>query len=224
VHCHVWNSKDGAVCLRCVELAWFALISHSMLFLLERVRVVRAPFVERKRDAIWIIGATVTVCGYSSIMGFEFVAPEADLSRVDGECRIGIQPSGAIAMMVLDTVLNVVLTSIFVWQLRPAISSFLIRQSNCMQGTSEQQKRSSTTRLFQWEQQGLWSARRSTSENNLRIMVIRNIIGSTLILVNTIVNNAIFLTWAFARMSHACLLMCLTDSKFEVTLLHILHG
>jgi hypothetical protein len=184
------------------------------MFLLERVRVIRAPFIERKHDAIWIIGAIVVICGYPSIMGYEFIAPEADLSRIDGVCRIGIEPGGAIAMLVLDTVLNVVLTSIFVWQLRPAISTFFIRQSNRRQGTMGGQ--SSMAKLFHWEQQGLWSGRRSSSENSLRIMVLRNLIGSALILANTVVNNVIFLTRSFARMSHACLLMCLTDSKFDV--------
>ncbi|KAH7391127.1 hypothetical protein DE146DRAFT_663561 [Phaeosphaeria sp. MPI-PUGE-AT-0046c] len=190
------------------------------LFLLERVRIIRAPFVERGRDPLWIIGATTTICGYTIIMGLELIAPQATNSRVDGICRIGIQPHAAIAMLVLDTVLNVTLTSIFVWQLRPAITSLPHRLSNHAPSRMRNCRLLSMSRVLEWKNSTYGGAGRSTSENNVRLMIIRNIVGSILLLMNTIANNAIFLTWSFARMSHACFLMCLTDLVLGMLITH----
>lgn len=186
------------------------------LFLLERVRIMRAPFVERSQDTLWIIGAITTICGYMIIMGLELIAPEAKNSRTDGTCKIGIQPHAAMAMLVLDTVLNVTLTGIFVWQLRPAIMSLPHHRLS----SYRPEKSLSITRILEWKRSGYGGAGRSTSENNLRLMLIRNIIGSILLLMNTIANNAIFLTWPYARMSHACLLMCLTDIVLGMLITH----
>jgi hypothetical protein len=177
------------------------LIGHRALFLLERVRIIRAPFLERSRDYIWIIGAIITICGYAGLAAFQFIAPRAALSRADGICRIGIQPAAAETMIVFDIALNITLTGIFIWQLRKSFSA-LIKRSPKKVG---QRRRSA------W-QHGLSSTGISSSENNLRLMLIRNLVGCVLLMINTIVNKATFLTKDFAMMAHACLLMCLTDS------------
>lgn len=182
------------------------------LFLLERVRIVRAPFVKRTRDPIWIVGGIATICGYTAVMGVEYVAPEAELSRIDGICRIGIQPEAAIAMIALDTSVNVILTGIFIWQLRPAAVS-LVRHPGHV--TTRARRTSSLSWMLKREENGLSSTGRSLSEKNLNAMLVRNVVASILLLLNTVIPNIIFLTWPAARMSHACLLLCLTDSKFD---------
>lgn len=141
------------------------------------------------------------------------MAPEAELSRVDGICRIGIQPKAAIAMLVLDTSLNVILTGIFIWQLRPAAVSLIRHHPSLV--TTRAKRRSSLLWMLKREENGLSSAGRSLSEKNLNAMLIRNVIASVLLLLNTIIPRTIFLTWRPARMSHACLLLCLTDSKYN---------
>ncbi|KAI4604649.1 hypothetical protein J4E80_010972 [Alternaria sp. BMP 0032] len=56
-------------------------------------------------------------------MGWQFVNPMAILNHQTGECRIGIERPATIAIIVLDILMNTVLTGIFVWQLRPALGS-----------------------------------------------------------------------------------------------------
>jgi hypothetical protein len=189
-----------------------SLIYHRALFLLERVRIVRAPFLERSRDYVWITGTVMTICGYAGILAFEFEAPMAALSLETGICRIGIQPAAAETLVVFDTALNITLTGIFIWQLRMSFGSPINRSPSNTHNTV-QQPRKSICRLPTWEKHGLGSTGRSSSENNLRLMLMRNVIGCVLLMVNTIVNQATFLTRSFATMAHACLLMCLTDSK-----------
>jgi hypothetical protein len=180
---------------------------HRALFLLERVRIVRAPFLERSRDYIWITGAVTTICGYPALLCYELVRPRAVLSREDGICRIGALPVTSETMMAFDVAINVTFTVAFVWQLRKLFSS-PITQSPSTGGL----RRTSLHPLPVWEKYGL-STGRTSSENNLRLMLIRNVIGSVLILITTVTNVVTFLTRGFAMMAHACLLMCLTDSK-----------
>lgn len=59
------------------------------LFLLERVHIVRAPFVDRVRDPIYALGAILTIGGFAAVMAYQCIDPTAELSREDGICRIG---------------------------------------------------------------------------------------------------------------------------------------
>ena len=171
------------------------LIPHRYLFLLERVHVVRAPFVDRIRDPVWVIGAILIMIGFVVVTAFESISPRSELSRVDGVCRIGIQPHSGYALIALDTTINLVLTGIFIWQLRPALGVSVIpwlpnRTSGSGSG---------------------WKA----SQRNVKAMLLRNVLGTSLLLCTTITNNTLFLTRPFAVYSHACQLMCVTDSKYE---------
>lgn len=176
---------------------------------------MRSPFIERKRDPIWIGGTIATICGYLGVTAFEYVKPESELSRVDGLCRIGIQPNAAIGVIVLDTGFNLLLTMIFIQQLRPAVGSAAHRSMSDARTGNIHRRSPSISRLLSFEESGLGGSGRTSAENGLRVMLFRNLAGSVLLLLNTIVPNVIFLTWDFARWSHTCQLMCLTDSKLH---------
>jgi hypothetical protein len=200
------------------------LTDNRTLFLLERVRIVRAPFIERKRDLVWTIGSIMTIGGYLVLMGLEFIAPESDLSRVDGNCRIGIQPGAAVGVIVLDSILNIILTGIFVRQLRPKVGSVLQQSLGQVHGSARQRRSPSISRLLNLEEHGLLSSGRTSAESNLRSMIIRNVIGSVLLLLNTVVPNIVFLAWPNARLGHACSILCLTDSMSSSPYPHARHS
>ncbi|KAF3002456.1 hypothetical protein E8E13_004931 [Curvularia kusanoi] len=153
------------------------------LFLLERVHVLRAPFVDRLRDPVWVIGVILTVGGYAGIMGFQFMSPRADLSRVDGVCRIGIQPDAGLAIITLDTTINLALTVIFIWQLRPTLGkSILPWSSNRHPNLASESRGRSPWRPFrarsnnnQREVSSAWLA----SHRSVRAMLMRNVIADT---------------------------------------------
>lgn len=210
----VWIGENCAVSNWAYLSTSSTLTAFSNLFLLERIRIVRAPFVDRIRDTFWVIGCTIIVGGWLAIMGTEMISPTAVLSRETGLCRIGIDPQAGMAVIVFDTLIGAVTTCIFVWQLRPIFATdleegkpnrprwarlwvynwLLCRQRECEEAT---QPKSS----------------RSVSKRTMKNMVIMNVIASIIILLNTILNNAIFLSQPWATKSHACQLMCLTDSK-----------
>ncbi|KAF2820281.1 hypothetical protein CC86DRAFT_252227, partial [Ophiobolus disseminans] len=183
------------------------------LFLLERVYIVRAPFVKRTRDPVWVTGACITIAGYGGVMGWQYVRPGARLSRDDGICWIGIQSEAAAAFVILDIVTTVVLTFIFVWHLRRTITSSADWSQRYGYGIHREEDRPSVfRRLFsQNRRDAERSYRTRLPRANFRFMLVRNIIASVILLVDTIVNKAIFISWGWAKMGHACLLMCLTD-------------
>jgi hypothetical protein len=182
------------------------------LFLLERVHIVRAPFVDRIRDRLYVIGGVFTTGSYLALMAWQFVNPMAILDHQTGACKIGIEPPAAIAIIVLDILINTVLTGIFVWQLRPALGSAAPRIRSLASDTGCTETDSSARGLKRWLKR---TRRAISSRNDLRVMLIRNVVGSGFMLFVTLCNNSLFLSWDFAKMSHACLLMCLTDSKLK---------
>jgi hypothetical protein len=156
----------------------------------------------------------LSVGGFAIIIGYSYVAPMAALSRVDGICRIGIQHDASIAIIALDTAISLALTGIFVWQLRSTLGSVMVWPSSRTSKASSQQAGKSLLNVIRGKKNDHEQSVRATSQHNLRIMLIRNVVGSSLILCATIANNAIFTTREFASYSHACQLMCLTDSKY----------
>ncbi|KAF1944610.1 hypothetical protein EJ02DRAFT_83860 [Clathrospora elynae] len=202
------QSQCKAVIRTCILLYGASKIA-LYLFLLERVHIARAPFVDRRRDWIYIIGVLLTVGGFVGIVAWELVNPMASMSP-SGECRIGIEAGAAVAVMVLDTVINLVLTVIFVWQLRPVmkwVTPAIPGYGNDATGTK---RRISIQGFLGWTQDAP-KLLRTSSRPGLRVMLIRNIFGSSTLLVATMINNGLFLKCYFARMGHACLLMCLSD-------------
>lgn len=158
-------------------------------------------------------GAIFAVCGYVGIMGGQYANPRSELSRTDGICRIGIQADAAIAVTVFDTVMNFSLTAMFLWQMRPALK-------NLANGFGHNATLSTQEKRMRWpirsvQAEGLvgQTPMNTLAHKNVQCMLIRNVVGSALLLVNVIVNNAVFIRYSFAKMAHACLLMCLTDSE-----------
>lgn len=187
--------------------------SIRYLFLLERIHVVRAPFVDRRRDPIYVVGAVLTTGGFIGIMSWQFINPTAELSRKDGECRIGIQPGAAIAIIVLDSVINFVLTGVFVWQLQPAMASALPKLRS-ITSASNKEATSPVVGSSSWKKR-VRDFIQGSSLSDVRLMMVRNVVGSGMILTVTLINNGLFLTRAFAKLGHACMLMCLGDGKLS---------
>ncbi|KAF1922955.1 uncharacterized protein M421DRAFT_408003 [Didymella exigua CBS 183.55] len=62
------------------------------IFLLERARVARAPFVSRLKDRVWLLGIFIICGGFGTIAIIGYTSPVVEL---DGRCRIGLPPTSA---------------------------------------------------------------------------------------------------------------------------------
>jgi hypothetical protein len=166
------------------------------MFWLERVRIVRAPFIDRFRDPIWIVGMILIFGGFVTMTGCEFISPRAFLSHVDGSCTIGIHPTYATAVIAVDTFFNFLLMGIFILQFRPADGFAACKPVMC-KVTRETDNRTSSIR--------------ASLHRDLRRMLVKNVVGSIFMLLATAVNNILFITQEWANESHSCQLLCLSD-------------
>lgn len=227
LHCHVriWQNRTVRFALIPTHTSNTILKLCSYLFLVERVHIVRAPFAHRFRDPVWVFGVLITVGGLGSIVGVEYIAPRSSISPGDGQCQMGIVPKTAIAIMAFDMGIGAILTGIFVWIMR---SSFWPVGSMAMQPTSASdhdrrsgQKRWSRRLTRCSSRSGLGEERKKkarsekTSREQLKGMLWRNIIGSTIALAATVANNLIFLVWKHAGRSYVCFLACMIDGTFD---------
>lgn len=151
-------------------------------------------------------------------MGYQYKAPMAELSSTTGGCRIGIQPEAAIAIIVIDTTINVVLTALFVWQLRPALKPTPHLTSWYPCSSRSEQLLIKEDRTVCGLKVGTSKLRRICARSNMRIMLVRNVVGSSLLLLITIANNALFLARPSTKTRNTCLLMCLSDGELELPL------
>ncbi|OCK98041.1 uncharacterized protein K441DRAFT_740930, partial [Cenococcum geophilum 1.58] len=62
---------------------------NTYILLVERAHVLRAPYLRRAHDWIWLARMIVVASGFGTIIVFAFIYPLTDLSTTDGKCRIG---------------------------------------------------------------------------------------------------------------------------------------
>ncbi|KAF2118019.1 hypothetical protein BDV96DRAFT_644350 [Lophiotrema nucula] len=93
------------------------------VFLLERARVLRAPFTSRLKDWIWVAGIIVIVGDFGTIAIIGYISPVVDLSTIDGRCRIGLPPQVSFPLMSFDVGVNFALTGVFIYLLKPVLAS-----------------------------------------------------------------------------------------------------
>ncbi|XP_014551731.1 hypothetical protein COCVIDRAFT_112147 [Bipolaris victoriae FI3] len=179
------------------------------LFLLERVRIVRAPFINRWRDPLYVVGGFLVVSSFIAVTGSQFASRIVVFPGAGRECSIGFRPPTAYLIVALDVTANLALTGIFIWQLRPAVALQIPRipsTANSAGGANDSNA----------EGIGLWirSVRKTvwgSSLSNLQVMLVRNVVGAVIMLVSSITFNVLMASQDFARRGHVCLSLCLTD-------------
>jgi hypothetical protein len=196
-------------------------LAFRYMFLLELVHVVRAPFVERRRDPIFILGGIIIGAGTIILLIWENINPISTLSRVNGICYIGIQRGPVIFLLTFDIAINFILTAMFVWQLRP--SNTAVHGTIPHLSPASKRRISRVLQPFQSKERPRPSTIRSkASQASLRRMIWRTIFGSTLVLVATTINCIMFISWRNSHMGHACLLLCLSDGKCACLRSHVI--
>ena len=92
------------------------------LFLVERAHVIRGPRARQGRfhDPIWISGIVAITVGFGSIICDAFMYP---LYKLQNEaCHIGLPPKVSIPLLTYDIFINVALTGVFIYYLRPLLN------------------------------------------------------------------------------------------------------
>ncbi|KAF2659075.1 hypothetical protein K491DRAFT_592012 [Lophiostoma macrostomum CBS 122681] len=201
-------------------LAFYVSSKATMyIFLVERAHVLRAPYIGRAHDWIWLVGMLSIATGFGSIAICGFLWPIADLSVNDGRCRIGLPLKVTMPLLCFDVCINMALTGTFIYLLRPLLQFSGTPDPN----TPANRFTKSIRKLFQSED------RRSSMDvypenqpflRSIKALLWRSLIGSMLVMLPTVGNLAALYSLKGRELGWLCLTMCTFDVTWAVCVIH----
>ncbi|KAH6612054.1 hypothetical protein C7974DRAFT_90537 [Boeremia exigua] len=192
----------------CHTATWICLILYTAckgtiyIFIVERIHVVRAPFVRRSRD--WLYWAcTVTIV--ASFLGTSINAYLKPIitKQSDGRCHMGIPGRASIPFMVVDIIVNAVLTIVFFSLLRPVVKFHWF-------GAKNQDKTSDTPQ----------SKQETAVQRSIKVLLWKSLLGSMLIILPTIANMIQFYITHGRGLALLCLSLCVSDVSWDAIIIH----
>jgi hypothetical protein len=167
--------------------------------------------MRRSRDWIWIAGYTLTIAGFSGILVVGLMHPLADISTIDGRCRIGIPRYVTLPLVLYDVGLNVLLTFVFVYLLSPLIRSGPLpatafpasRLTLCL-GTRCQRSRNRRG-VIPIDQGNQHTAK------TIEKLLLRTFVGSILVMIPTVGNMAAQTAYEGRELGWVCMTVCVFD-------------
>ncbi|OAL50872.1 hypothetical protein IQ07DRAFT_643014 [Pyrenochaeta sp. DS3sAY3a] len=189
------------------------------LFLVERAHALRAPYMRRGRDWLWVVGTLTIAVGFGTIAVAGFVWPTADISVIDGRCRIGLPRYVTIPLLTFDIVINVCLTLIFVYLLSPLVRAGSLPTSafpashftKCLARYVRRARTRASVDLRPANQD---------AAKKIEKLLWRTFIGSCLVLIPTAGNLASLTSLKGRELGWVCLTICTFDITWTVCVFH----
>jgi hypothetical protein len=177
---------------------------------------MRAPYMRRTQDWIWLIGMLSIAGGFGSIAICGFLWPLADISSRDGRCRIGLPFKVTIPLLSFDVVINTALTATFIYLLRPLLrfggmANSAVPASLFSKGLRRILKRSARRRSMEMYPVNVHFL------TSIEALLWKTFIGSLLVVLPTVANLAALYSLHGRELGWLCLTICTFDSKFSVT-------
>ena len=173
--------------------------------------------MSRYKDHLWLVGMLIIVGGFGSIAIVGYMSPVVELSHLDGRCRIGLPPKVSFPLLCFDVAVNFLLTGVFFWLLRPVLDFHgLLSVSNWFGGKfSDRLKHSMHKRELSLQRERDGGSLKSAMNKNIRTLLWKCLIGSTLVMLPTVGNMAQFYVMNSRELGWVCLTICTLDSKFS---------
>ena len=194
------------------------------IFLIERAHALRAAYVRRTHDWIWVLGIAAISIGFGTIAIVAFVYPSASISTMDGECRIGLPSKVTIPLLAYDITINVALTALFIYLLVPSLR-FEFRGPRPRQWACRSFR--CTVRRQEWSQSheegldnNLFSRRYQSQETRrtMRWLAWKSVIGAVLVLLPTVGNLGFLYYVRGTELGWLCITLCTLDSTSPIRL------
>lgn len=152
------------------------------------------------------------IVGFGAVSVTAFMWPNAEVSPLDGKCRIGQPLKVTIPLLTYDIVVNVSLTALFVHFLYP----FLAPKGNRIS------LRDSISSLKFSHRKSL---NRSLNQNRvtgrLRRLVVKTVVGGVLVMIPTVANLTGVLITRGREQGWMCLTLCSLDGKSRYSSLRL---
>lgn len=191
---------------------------------MERAHALRAPFKCRFRDWLWVAGTFIVLVGFGSISVASFVRPVADISSIDGRCRMGVPRYITIPLVAYDVCINILLTLVFIYLLSPLVRFGTLpirtfpatRFTKCLSGICRRSK--AKTSMFSANQGNQHAI------TKLEKLLWKTFTGSVLVMIPTVGNFVALTSLGGRELGWVCLTTCTFDGTFVrvSALLHII--
>ena len=154
------------------------------------------------------------ICGgFGAIAIVGYMSPVVELSTLDGRCRIGLPPRVSFPLLCFDVAVNFLLTGVFFWLLRPVLDFHgLLRMSTWFgDRLTSKVKQSVHKREIELETALEGASLKSAMNKNIRILLWKCLIGSTLVMLPTVANMTQFYIMNSRELGWVCLTICTLD-------------
>jgi hypothetical protein len=189
----------------CRAGTWVCLILYTFikaaifLFLVERIHIVRAPFVQRKHDYIYLtcLGIVITLFGPAIV--HTYFNPVTHMGPKGRRCHFGIRGRASIPVLAVNIFVDLVLTGVFFYLLRPFMKSKSRPASSKSQGDGIIPLVPINTN--------------ETAQRNIRTLLWKSIVGSLLIEIPMMANMIQFVITRGEELGTICMALCVVEGK-----------
>ncbi|KAJ4380545.1 hypothetical protein N0V86_003904 [Didymella sp. IMI 355093] len=200
----------------CDAGTWVCLMFYIMAkgfvyaFLVERVHIVRAPFVRRIKDKVYIACLVPAMTMYAGISLNSYFWRVTQMHESDGRCHFGISSQASIPVLAVNIITNVTLTGVFFYLLQPVIKLHGLPTVSV-----------AFSRKSKIEPVIVEPAKSETAvQKNIRTLLKKSIIGAILIELPVAANMIQFLITGGRELGMLCLTFCMVDVFWDVLITH----
>lgn len=191
----------------CVAGTWVCLMFYITAkgfvyaFLVERVHIVRAPFVRRSKDKVYLACLVSAMLMYAGTSLNSYFWRVTQMHESDGRCHFGIKNQASIPILTVNVVTNITLTSVFFYLLRPVIKVNGLRTMSAALSRGP--------------------ARSETSvQRNIKTLLRKSIIGAILIELPVAAKLIQSIVTGGKELGMMCLTFCMVDVFWNVVVIH----
>ena len=171
----------------------------------------------RRKDYVWLGGMTIILGGFGTIAIIGYLSPIVDLSKLDGRCRIGLPPKVSFPLLSFDVGVNFLLTGLFFWLLRPVLDLHSVfNVSSQLSSVFTRVAKNNTREREEAEHETDGGTLRNAMNKNIKTLLWKCLIGSTLVMLPTVGNMAQFYIMDGRELGWICLTICTLDSKLRL--------
>ena len=177
-------------------------------FLVERTHVIRSRNTPRYKNYIYMCGIVTIVCGFTVVATIAFMWAVAEYDSSTGRCEIGLPARVALPLLTYDIVINLLLTAVFLYYVRPYLNGNII-------AFFFDKKPSGSALGIEGEVTGAEQVRGSIT---LPQMVLRKVIrktfwGCILVMPSTVANMTVLAVMKGHQAGWMCLTLCTLDGE-----------
>ncbi|KAF2854361.1 hypothetical protein T440DRAFT_544678 [Plenodomus tracheiphilus IPT5] len=189
------------------------------IFLVERAHAMRAPFMRRHCDMVWLLSMLAIGLGFGSAAITGFVWPIADFESHNRRCHIGLRRRVTIPLLGFDILLNVFLTLVFVYLISPTVRTINIpfcafpasRFTMCLGNICSRARDTVTVDLHRSNQRMV---------RQMEHLLVKTLVGSVLIMLPTLGNLISLCVLGGRELGWVCLTICTLDVTWQTCVFH----